>query len=58
MYLIIDRGKIASYVILLSTVIILFGLALNLKNESAIPTTANILKYDNINSIVSNEISK
>ena len=45
MFLVFNKEKIGSYIVLLSTVLILFGLAIGLRKDKSVETNANT--FDN-----------
>ena len=47
MFLVFDKDKINSYLILLSTVVILFGIAFGMQTKNVIETSTN-QTYENI----------
>ena len=48
MFLVFNKEKISAYIILLSTVVILFGLAFSITSNDTVATSSNIISKDNI----------
>ena len=55
MFIIFDKEKIKSYIILLGTILVLFGLAFNIKNSESIQTNGNTATNIMINKECTNE---
>ena len=57
MFIVLNKQKMGSYLILLSTVLVLFCLAVGVKKEETIQTDSSIVYKEN-NSFNTNEINK
>lgn len=60
MFILLDKEKIASYMVLLSTVVILFGLAFMIKTDDIIVTSTKDIELNSdeiVNNSIVNEVS-
>ena len=57
MFLVFNKEKISAYIILLSTVVILFGLAFSITSNDTVATSSNIISKENkISDIIENTL--